>query len=178
MSLGLKTHILNFDIIPTGNPKTLVFADASDYYKSPELPILQIVPPGFTKHFTINIEFGKINILSSATIGLTDILKCEPNADLLDGIYELNYKICPYEFFSLTKHYLKTDITNKKIADIFNSIECNSYIIDISDLRKQLTDILILMESAKACVNEGYIQRGQKDFLLAQKKIDKILEKI
>jgi len=176
--IGLKTNILDFEIIPTGNVKTLVFADSSSYSKQPDSPILQLKLPGFTKHFTINIDFGKVNVLNSHLIGLTNVLKNDECSALPDGIYEITYKICPYDFFTITKYYLKSDLLELDIASIFNSVNCNTNITELPNLKKQITDILILLQSAKSCVNEGYIERGQKDFILAQKKVNKLIQKI
>ena len=177
MPKGIKTHFINFTIIPTSDDKSIVFADNSDYYKLPESPILEIVLPGFNKIFTVNIEPSKFNVLNSNLIGLTSILKTNNLVSLPDGIYTLTYKICPYEYFNITKYYLKTDSLEKDLADVFNKIKIDSDITEHFEFKKQVMDIMVLIESAKACVNNGYLDRGTKDFKLATNKLKKLLNK-
>jgi hypothetical protein len=177
MSKGIKTHIINFTIIPTSDDKSIVFADNSDYYKIPESPILEIVLPGFNKVFTVNIDPSKINVLNSNLIGLTSVLKTENLVSLQDGIYTLTYKICPYQYFNVTKYFLKTDQIEKDLAKIFNKVKCDSSIVEHFEFKKQVMDIMVLLESAKACVNNGFLDRGTKDFKLAQNKVKKLINK-
>lgn len=120
---GFRQHILDFEIIPTGNPKTLVFLDSSDYFREPEKPLLEITLPGYSKYFLLNIVARKLNTFNSNTIGLTELLNDDCLVDLPDGIYTYKYKICPYDETYKIKKFFRTTLIEKELDDLYLQIE-------------------------------------------------------
>jgi hypothetical protein len=53
--LGLHTNILDFEVLETGNLKTIVFVDSSQYMEEPDRPLLEVILPGHTKFFLVNV---------------------------------------------------------------------------------------------------------------------------
>lgn len=120
---GFRQHILDFEIIPTGNPKTLVFLDSSDYFREPEKPLLEITLPGYSKYFLVNIIARKLNTFNSNTIGLTELLNNDCLVDLPDGIYTHKYKICPYDETYKIKKFFRTTLLEKQLDNLYDQIE-------------------------------------------------------
>lgn len=173
---GLHVNNLDFEVINTGNEKTLVLIDSSTYFEKPQTPLLDIKLPGFAEPFTVNIEFSQINILTSSTIGITNLLNNDCIVNLPDGVYELTYRICPYKYQFITKNHLRTETLETELDKIFCSLDCNTLLIDNPKIKRDISDILILIESAKANVRGGYCDKGTKDYQLAKKKVLRLLD--
>lgn len=172
---GLQTHTLDFEILPTSNTKSIIFLDSSKYFGNPESPILNVYLPGFNKFFTVDIEFGRINTFNSNTIGLTSILESNCPVEFQDGVYTFDYRVCPYNHFSIEKTILRTVILDnqlKKIYTLINLDKCDSL------LKKDLLEIHILIESAKANAELGLNTKAIKEYSIAQKKVKSILDKL
>lgn len=120
---GFRQNTLDFEIIPTGNPKTLVFLDSSDYFREPERPLLEITLPGYSKYFLVNITARRLNTFNSNTIGLTDLLNNDQLVTLPDGIYTYKYKICPYDETYKVKKVFRTTLIEQELNDLFLQIE-------------------------------------------------------
>lgn len=172
---GLKKNILDFEIVPTGNPKTLVFVDASNYINVPERPLLEITLPGYDKYFLVNIEYNRVNTLNSNTIGLTDLLNGDQMVDLSDGIYSFRYKICPYTKTYVDKVHFRTTLIEEKLSCLYSKW-------DVSDcatredrtLLYDLAEIHALIEGAKSIVYKNQ-KKANEFYTLASKLIDKIM---
>lgn len=173
--LGLQKHDLDFEIIESRNAKKIIFLDASDYFEQPESPLLQILLPGHRKYFLVNIEAGRINTFNSHTVGFTSILSLDDLVEFPDGVYEFTYKVCPYKTVNVTKYILRTTKFDETLSKVYSKIDCS----DEKDcIKKELLDIHILIESAKANTYLGYVDKGGKDFSLAQQKVSKLLNKV
>lgn len=174
---GLHRHVLNFDILDTGNPKTLVFLDESEYMEQPERPLLEVVMPGFDKYFLVNIEASKVNTFNSNTLNLTAVLKQDFLTNLPDGIWDFRYKICPYDKVFTCKKHMRTALLNEKLALLHSKIDlsdCDTK--DDKDLEKDLFRIYSLIEGAKAVVNIN-AKKAQSYYQIADKMIQKLLDK-
>jgi hypothetical protein len=152
---GLRQHILDFEIIPTGNPKTLVFIDSSNYFREPEKPLLEVTLPGYNKYFLVNVTARKVNTFNSNTIGLTELLNNEHLVNLPDGVYTFKYKICPYDETYIVKKNFRTTLIDQELNDLYLQIE-NSDCSTVADrvLEYQLVEIHCLIEGAKGVVNK------------------------
>lgn len=179
MSKGLHSHDIGFEIIESMNDKKLLFLDTSEYFEQPESPLIEITLPGFSKYFVIPYISNDVTIITSGSLGLTDILQRSDNSILPDGIYKIKQKICPYKYIWFVKYFLRTTIIDFQIKQLFNAFDelPNPTKEDIK-LKKEITDIFIFIESAKADAELGHTERGQKDFQIAQKKVSKLLEKL
>lgn len=175
---GLKRQILDFEIIPTGNLKTLVFIDSSEYFSEPERPLLEVTLPGYSKYFLLNIAARKVNTFNSNTIGLTELLNDSELIDLPDGAYSFRFKICPYDKAYIDKKFFRTTYIETKLADLFEKIEgedCSKK--EDRELQGYITEILVLLEGAKAVVNNNE-KKANKFYQIADSLINKLLNDI
>lgn len=180
MSLGLRKNTLDFEILPNSNPKTMIFVDASDYLdEHPERPLLEITPPGYAKYFLVNIVARKVNILNASNIGLNVTLKTSHLTDLIDGVYTLKYKVCPYDKAFCYKYHLRTTILECNIRKIYNFLddaECD--IKGDSKLRQEIVDIMLLIATGKAQAEEGKPSKASESYQKASKKANQLIDKL
>ena len=174
---GTHQNFLDFEVVDTGNLKTLVFIDSSQYIENPEKPILEIILPGMNKYILINIAARKVNTFTSNTLNLTPtILNDCSLLDLPDGVYVFKYKICPYQYINRVKTYLRvTNILSrlKTVLDTLQFADCNE-----DDIKEEITNIFILIESAKASAELGNTDRASNKYQLADKKVNFLLDKL
>lgn len=175
---GLKQHILDFEIVATGNPKTLVFIDASEYYTQPERPLLEVTLPGYEKYFLVNIAARQVNTFNSNTIGLSELLNNGNIVNLPDGAYHFRFKVCPYEYAFKDKVYFRTTLIEQRLSEVYEKLEttdCSK--TQDGAIMRDIVEIHALIEGAKAvvCKNE---KKANEFYQLASKLIDSVLQKL
>lgn len=170
---GLKRHILDFEIVPTGNPKTLVFVDASQYMGVPERPLLEITLPGYSRYFLVNVTASAVNTFNSNTIGLTSLLNGDSLVNLPDGIYSFRYKICPYTLAFINKNFFRTTLLEDRLAVLYDRLDgCSS--CSPKSVLSDLAEVVALIEGAKIMVNKN--EKKANDFYkLASRLIDGVM---
>ena len=173
---GFYTQQLDFCILDLPNPKTIVFVDASDYFEEPEKPLLSVTPPFFNQVFQTLISARQVNTLNSNNLKMTSFLNTPIPMDLSDGIYKFEFGICPYTN-NVVKYNLRTAFLDDKISQIYNTLSCNEQYND-ETIQKELINIYIAKESAKANATIGNVKNAQKDFNIACSKVDRILDKL
>jgi hypothetical protein len=180
MSLGLRKNTLDFEIFPNSNTKTMIFVDASDYLDdNPERPLLEITPPGYAKYFLVNIVARRINILNASNIGLNVTLKTSHLTDLIDGVYTLKYKVCPYDKAYVQKYHLRTVLLEcnlRKVYDFLADAECD--IKGDDKLRQAIVDIMLLIALGKAQAEEGQVKKASDAYQKANKKTNQLIDKL
>lgn len=177
MSLGLHKSILDFEILETGNTKTLVFVDSSQYDGEPDRPLVEVTLPGYTKYFLANVTAKQVNTFNSSTLGWNQVLVESKLVDLPDGIWKFKYKICPYKYIYKVKYHMRVTQLLKKLELLFNEIEltdCSSK--DDDELQKIIGKIYILIEGAKSVVNKD-TNKAYEWYQLANKLVEKQLDK-
>jgi hypothetical protein len=172
---GLKKNILDFEIIPTGNSKTLVFIDSSDYISEPERPLLEITLPGYSKYFLVNVIARRVNTFNSNTIGLTDLINDGCLVDLPDGVYQFRYKICPYTSAFIDKVYFRTTLIEQKLSELYDKLDssCCDKKSD-KELNQTIIEIHSLIEGSKSVVCKN-VKKANSFYQLASKLLDRIL---
>lgn len=173
----MAKHVLDFEILETGNTKTFLFIDSSSYMTEPENPLLEIVMPGFTKYFLANVEAKKVNTFNSGTIGLNFALSQQDLINLPDGVWYFRYKICPYDKVFKCKYHMRVSKLNEKISLLNSKIDLAD--CDVKDdihLQKDLYYIYSLIEGAKSVVNIDP-KKAQSYYQTADKLVDKLLNK-
>lgn len=179
--LGLHENVLDFEILETGNLKTLVFMDSSTYIGPPERPLIEVIMPGYTRYFLANVVAKNLNTFNSSTLGINQVLLQEDLVDLPDGIWEIKYKICPYKYVYKVKKHMRVTLLLTKLEKLYNNIdlsECGTK--EDKELQDNLVQIHILIEGAKAAgkVNStASSKQAQKYYQLADKLIQKSLDK-
>jgi hypothetical protein len=176
--LGLHAHVLDFEILETGNPKTLVFVDSSQYMEEPEAPLLEVIMPGYTRYLLTNVIAKQVNTFNSSTLGFNKVLNQAALTELPDGVWQYKYKICPYKYVFIVKKVMRVTLLLNKLRDLYNKIdlsECGGK--EDRDLQFTLTRIHILIEGAKADAEKN-TKRATEYYKLADKLIQKALDKI
>jgi hypothetical protein len=174
---GLHEHFLDFEILETGNSKTLVFVDSSDYMENPESPLLEVIMPGYTKYLLTNVDARVVNTFNSSTLGFNQVLNQHCLVDLPDGVWQFKYKICPYKYVYKAKKHLRITLLLKKLQELYNKVdisECAGK--EDKDLQSSLVQIHILIEGAKAAV-ETDSKKAHKYYQLADKLVQRLLDK-
>lgn len=174
---GLHENVLDFEILETGNLKTLVFVDSSTYIEEPDRPLIEVTMPGYTKYFLANVAARTVNTFNSSTLGLNQVLVQSKLVDLPDGVWIIKYKICPYKYVYIIKKHLRITLLLTKLQSLYDQIdlsECGDK--EDKDLQNALVNIHVLIEGAKAAVNKDS-KKAQKYYQLADKLIQKALDK-
>lgn len=176
---GIHSHWLDFSILETNSPQTLVFLDTSEYFENPEQPLLEITLPGQNKYFLVNIAARKVNTFNSNTIGLTEVLENCNLIDLPDGVYKFKYKICPYQYVNRIKYHLRTTVFQKSLNILLDSLEdsdCSAR--QEKKLKATLIETFLLIESAKASAELGHVDKASDKYQQALKTVNTLLDKL
>ena len=177
MPLGFHKNELAFEIIDTGNEKTFVFVDCSQYIKMPDSPVLVATLPGFCDSAIAEIRFDQVNTLNSYSLNLN---KAQRDSQLLllpDGLWTLQYQICPYDYIYTTKNYLRVTTLNNKLKQVYNSLDLYACESKTSDyLKHQLVNIHMLIEGAKAAANVNP-DKATEYYKSADKLVNDVLRK-
>lgn len=178
--LGVHKNFLDFEILETGNTKTLVFADSSQYMKPPDRPLLEIYLPGFNKNLLVNIVAGQINTFNSNTLGLGKSLDTTFLQDLPDGVYQFRYKICPYNLIFITKSRIRMTILINKLRSLMNQLDlAGDNCPEATDvqIQKQIIRVNILIQGADSAARKDDCTRASKFYQLADKMINDLSNK-
>jgi hypothetical protein len=176
---GLHRNILDFEILETGNLKTLVFVDSSQYYTAPESPLLEVYLPGFNKYLLTNVVASQVNTFNTSTLGLNESLNINYLQDLPDGVWSFRYKICPYQFVYVDKKHMRVTYLMSKLAQLYNEISldgCSCPDRVDAYIQKQLTRIHMLIEGSKGIVNIDSV-KAFRYYQLANRLVDELLKK-
>jgi hypothetical protein len=179
MSLGIRKHNLNFDILDTGNPRTLIFLDSSEYFEEPDRPLLEVTLPGYTKYFLLNVAARKVNTFNSNTIGLTETLNSHNLVNLPDGLWTLKFKVCPYDKVYVQKYHLRTVTLENNIQKIFDFVELSDCDIEKDEkYQSAIIDIFILLESAKGHALKGNVKKASDQYQKLNTLVTDLLNKL
>jgi len=175
---GFRENIIDFEIISTGNPKTLVFIDSSVYIGQPDRPLLEVLMPGYNKYFLVNIVANQVNTFNSNTLGLTDLLNADCLIDLPDGVYRLKYKICPYNLNYKLKSFCRTNILEQRITFIYEKIGASdcSRKEDLT-IMNDLAEIHMLVEGCHLIADQNE-KKATEFYALASKLTDRLIKKL
>ena len=175
---GFRQNIIDFDIIRTGNPKTLVFVDSSNYIEEPDRPLLEIIFPGYNKFLLANVVARQVNTFNSNTLGFTDLLNVDCLVELPDGVYRLKYKVCPYTVNYKVKHIFRSVLLEEKLKFIYDKLDispCN--IKESTTILSGIAEVHMLIEGCHSIA--GTNQRKATEFYaLAMKLVTNIIKKL
>lgn len=129
----------------------LVLEDHSYYLSTPEKPVIDITPPGFTSPIIFEFNASKTNIFTSYSFGLSPTTEV---SQLPDGLYTITYKICPYDELYEKFYHIRTCKIRCAWDKQFLKIFDNCFSPDEKTLfnLKQVDALIIGAEiAAKAC---------------------------
>lgn len=156
---------IDFTIIPDFNPNTLVVGDLSRWFSAETLPaVMSICPPGSSISINQSFSKHKLNIYTSANLGLSCVVPCEtqPEIDLQDGVWKLTL-ISGLENFEKTRYFLKTDRFRMEMDKIYIRIGLE-YSKDDKKFRDDLQDIELLLQTAESHTRVGDFYKADRDF--------------
>lgn len=176
--IGTQSYNIDFYVLESNDPKTIVILDRSNYLDQPELPLIEVIIPGFTGFVQKEYIPNGLIVLNSDSLDLTEACEYETTADLPDGVYQITMKVCPYDELYNKKCYLKTT----KFYEAYQNILLNFDIADTSynqdKLKQDIIDLDILIQSAKAEVNRCNVDRGTQKYQTALRKLLSINRKL
>lgn len=165
--LGIHKTDLDFSVIETMDPKTIVIIDKSTYMdKKPQKPKLEILAPGYTQAKIVSYNPYKTTVVNARQLNLT----CGNSVNMPDGIYVIKMSICPNEHVYLEKTFLKTDLLEYAIdSKLLETLSCK----DLTDkFKRDMETIFILLKSAKAHGANGNINEATKLYSKIEKLVN------
>ena len=149
-SIDIQTYKLDFLFLANNDPKSIAILDQSNYLSEPQLPLLQVIPPGFTGALQVPYAPNTITILNSDNLTITDVTECGELADLSDGVWQITQMVCPYDELYIKKCYLKTTQFDNLYRNILLNYDENLPFIEKIEYEKKIVEVDILIQSAKA----------------------------
>lgn len=151
---------LNFSIIETNNPQTLLFVDESKYTEdtAPVFPTLQVKFPNIERVYKCLIRPEKLNSIYTNTLGFS---LC--SMDYPDGVYTLKYSCEPHNTNYIIKKYMKVSGAYKKLKEIVASLtnKDDKYLQELSKINLLLLASQLEVESNEEQANE-YLKLANK----------------
>lgn len=179
---AVQQNILDFEILDLDNTKTIVFLDCSTYIdSSPEKPILQVTLPGFNNYFIVNIAHNQVNVMNSNTIGITKTFSNDYNclADLPDGVWEMTYRVCPYEKVYIKKYILRTALLNTKLKTLYKLLEnTDCSLKEDRQIKNKLIDIKIFIDTARAYAEARDVKKAGNFYQIADKFTNDLIKQL
>ena len=155
---------IDFNVLETHNPKTLVFVDESNYGdSSPIFPTLQVRFPDMQRVYKVMIRKEKVNTIYTTTLGFSTAV-----SDFPDGVYELKYSIEPHNTLFICKRIMKVDVAYTELRKINCSIDCKD-----DKYFSKLGEIHLLLLSSQLEVDCN-VDEANKKLQLAKKLIKKL----
>lgn len=168
---------LDFLVVPTYNSLTIGIADASIYVEDPPevvAPTLEICVPGYDTVVSIPFAVNDFNVLTSATLGITDVE--DPTQPLPDGIYIFRYSVTPaYENF-IEKTIMRVEQLQEKFDEAFMKLDMMQFDRAIKEQQKvTLTTINFFVQGAIAAANNCATDQAVKLYQKADKMLDRFI---
>jgi hypothetical protein len=178
-TIDIQSYKIDFVVLDTNDPKKLILIDQSKYLDAPEKPKLFITPPGFVGHLEIPYKPNTLIILDSDSIGLTEACDYDDIlVNLPDGVYQITMGICPYNELFSKKAYLKTTQLEADYNELLLNTDVSSPCIEDKKLKEQIIELDILIQSAKAEVIRGNIEKATNKYKVAANKISSLNKKL
>jgi len=162
---------LDFQIIPTWDPKALIVMDISVWGFIENKPaIIEILTPGSTTEKVFNFVKGKSNVFNSSNLLLSRI---GDRNDLSDGVYTISVKGSP-DSYCKKRYYLKTDKIQFELDKLYMSLGIHNKDKETAEKRSTILKIESLIKTAEAFVRDGKISEGMKFFKAAYTRLKSI----
>jgi hypothetical protein len=164
---------INFQVIDSGDPKTLLVADFSSWKVIKELPsYIEITLPGARNPVITSFNKQKINGFNSLSLGTSTHINCTENfQDLPDGIYNICVKGGRDGQHSFHRYYLKKDKFQNDLDEVWIKLDLD-YSVFNKELRESLLIIEGLLRAASAATRKGFIPQAKNFFNLAKGRLD------
>ena len=152
---------LQFEILNTFNPKTLLVADQSEWgILGNRASIIEIKRPGSEDIYTYYLGKNQLNVFNSKTLGINPGKPADDMVDLPDGIYDITIKGSPSSY-SANRKYLKTDSMRLNIDKVWAraGVLCDDEDDDVIEKIKEIEFVLTVAESSMRLGNFDTVQQ-------------------
>lgn len=177
-SIDIQTYKLDFLFLPNNDPKTIAIFDRSNYLSEPQLPLLQVIPPGFTGALQVPYTPNTITILDSDNLTLTDVTECGELADLSDGVWQITQMVCPYDELYIKKCYLKTTQFDNIYRNVLLNFNDDLPCIEKNEFEKKIIEADILIQGARAETYFCNVEKAIEKYKNALKIVNYLNKKI
>jgi hypothetical protein len=111
----LGNAVLDFQVLTSYDPKTLMVVDNSDWGALIDsTATVEVTPPGFSEPATLYWAKKQINAFNSHVLGISCVKDCQPQfIDLPDGVYHIALNAA--DGSRKVKAFLKTDLLRLRI---------------------------------------------------------------
>lgn len=165
---------LNLDIriSDCSSSRNLSIKDESFYLETPVSPRVVITMPGTCLTYAFDFVPSRINIYNSYSLGISASNETHCLVDLPDGLYKIQYMICPYDKLITTVYHIRQVCAWNRweacLTHLFDSC------LDISSkIEKELNKIEYLLKGATAFANSC---NSEKSIELHQKAMELLKE--
>lgn len=171
--IDIEQYVIDFLILESNDPRTLILLDRSRYLSNPDKPRLDITLPGFTGSIEIPYNINGITVIDSDTLKLTTSADYNNLIELPDGVYHIRQKVCPYDQLFATKCYLKTQRLQASYEDVLLNMDNTCDCFDVNKLTQELVAIDMLIRSARAEIASCNVYKATEKYNIAARKIAK-----
>lgn len=158
------------------NPRILVVKDASFYNPDiePSGGFIELQYPGSEDYISFDIASGFVEIINSNTLGITNTQSSKNLADLPDGIWTLNYSICPNDELFVEYTFLRNVLQKIKYANAYCKLDLNKCSKrDYENLFAELKEIWNLIKAAEYSAYCCKYSKAIEMYNIADKALDK-----
>ena len=159
---------LDFEVIGTNNPKSLLVVDKSEWGILADRPAaIYIKTPGVEKEVSYYLGKNQVNVFNSITLGVNCGDQKFNYLNLPDGIYDITIKGSP-STYSFNRKYLKSDSIRLNLDKVWarTNLLCDEPDEDIMEKIKLVEFFLTAAESNMRLGNfdsvEGLFEKAQR----------------
>jgi hypothetical protein len=148
---------------PEGADSTLLLVtDASLYAETAVNPMLDIRMPGYTSYRSVPFIPNKTNTYTARTLGIQPINTDEALTELPDGVYEIVYRMCPYEETYKKFYWLRDDSYRCLYLTVMSSWLDRGLESMPKTVSNYMTNADIYLSAAHISAGNGYVTTASK----------------
>ena len=174
MAIDTTVVRLDFEVLKTNSCKTLKILDLSNWSIAvDDISYVQVLTPGQVKPVTHVFQKGKLNILNSNNLNLSDVTDYSQLAPLPDGIYTITLLQCENDPLAVTHYHfqdcqIRCQVASKLIALDLTCSSCRT------ELMKEIQDISLFLDAAQANADKCNVNKAMELYRRAQTALDRI----
>ena len=174
MAIDTSKIYIDFEVLRTNTCKALKILDLSNWASAElDMAYITVLTPGSTIPVILSFQKGKLNILNTNNLNLTDVKDYSNLTALPDGIYTITVSQCENDPFAATKYFLqdctlRCQIVRKLISVDILCDPCRK------ELLKDLMDILLFMDAAQAHTESCNINKAMECYQRAALLLSRI----
>lgn len=163
---------IDFQVLKTYDPKTLLIADTSDWkHIEDKTSLVEITMPGGRVARQLFWDKKKVNIFNSSILGITPkACTVAELKELPDGIYTIKVIGSPDTFFK-ERSYLRTERLQLKVDRLYLTLGLD-FDSEKASLREGVYKIDLMLKAADSAMRLGEISKASSYYKEAQKLLN------